>query len=162
MRRINNTQIIIGSAALFLGCLIYLFQRPRDTYFLSLMKLPDTSYHWNPPILNLIGGVLPAFLHVFAISMIIGGLLHCSKRGYLMICCTWFFINALFEFGQKWAISASALIPRFFDNIFVLENMRNYFLKGTFDFLDVFASLLGAGAAYFILVLTLKSGGNDV
>lgn len=79
-----------------------------------------------------------------------------------MICCTWFFINALFELGQKWAISASALIPRFFDNIFVLENMRNYFLKGTFDFLDVFASLLGAGAAYFILVLTLKSGGNDV
>jgi hypothetical protein len=36
--------------------------------------------------------------------------------------------------------------------------MRNYFLKGTFDFFDLLASSVGAVAAYWILVKTREKG----
>jgi len=37
---------------------------------------------------------------------------------------------------------------------FILENMRDYFLNGTFDSFDLLASSVGAVAAYWVLVRT--------
>jgi len=158
MRCVNKTQLIIGFATLFAGFLIYLVSRPADTYFVSFFRGADaSSCWWKPPFFTTIGGALPSFLHVFAFSLIIGGLLSCRKRGYLIICFTWLFINVLFEFGQRHAISASQMIPAWFGEVFVLENMQNYFLKGTFDVCDLLASFSGAVAAYCILVLTFQN-----
>ena len=157
MRSFNKIQVLVGCSALFLGFLLYLLHRPLDTYFVSFIKAHDASSYGISPSSNAMAGALPSFLHVFAFSLIIGGLLSCRKRGYLIICFAWLLINVLFELGQRHAIAASQMVPAWFGQVLILENMQNYFLKGTFDFCDLFASFAGASAAYWILVLTLES-----
>lgn len=157
MRSINKTQVLVGFSALFLGFLLYLLHRPPDTYFLSFIKAHDASSYGISPPFNAISGALPSFLHVFAFSLMIGGLLSCRKRGYLIICFAWLFINVLFEIGQRHPISASQVIPAWFEEVFILRNMQNYFQKGTFDFSDLLASFVGAAAAYCVLLLTIQN-----
>jgi hypothetical protein len=155
-RSINKTQLCVGASALFLGFLVYLVARPSDTYFLSLLKVPNTSWTWNSTLFNEILGVIPSFLHVFAFSLLLGGLLTCQKVGYLVICSSWLVVNALFELGQKHPIWASHRIPDSLERWFLLENVKTYFLKGTFDWYDLGASFLGAAAAYLILLKTME------
>jgi len=158
MRSINKLQIGIGFLTLFAGLLLYLLTRPPDIYFVSFIKGADGPHYWSLPFSPGIGGALPSFLHVFAFSLLLGGLMACRKRGYLIICCAWLFTNLLFELGQRYPILASELIPKWFEGMFILQNMRNYFLKGTFDFFDLLASSVGAVAAYWVLARTTQEG----
>jgi hypothetical protein len=154
MRAINKLQISIGFLTLFAGFLLYFLTRRSDIYFLSFIKGTENLSYWSLPFSPGIGGALPSFLHVFAFSLLLGGLMACRKRGYLIICCAWLFTNLLFELGQRYPILASELIPKWFEGMFIRQNMRNYFLNGTFDFLDLLASFVGAAAAYWVLVRT--------
>ena len=157
MRSINRTHILIGSAALFLGFLLYLINRfLDDTYLGSIIDISNKARYWDNIFLNKIGGVLPSFLHVFAFSLLLGGLLRCRKIGYIIICSSWLFINIIFELGQRHAIAASHHIPKWFDGVFILENVKSYFLNGTFDFYDLLASFAGAAAALWVMLRTLK------
>jgi hypothetical protein len=158
MRAINKLQISIGFLTLFAGFLLYLFTRPSDIYFVHLIKEAQNLHYWPLPFPARIGGALPSFLHVFAFSLLLGGLLACRKTGYLMICCAWLFTNVLFELGQRYPIPASQAIPRWFEGMLILQNMRSYFLNGTFDFFDLLASSVGAVAAYWVLVKTREEG----
>jgi len=155
-RHINKPQVLIGSVALLAGLLLYLVVRPPDAYFLSFAKAPDALSYEIPSFFKAIAGPLPSFLHVLAFSLLLGGLLACRKTGYLIICSAWLFINVLFELGQRHSVSASQLMPEWFGGLFVLGNMRSYFLNGTFDFFDLMASSAGAVAAYCILTMTLQ------
>jgi len=155
---INKLQISIGFLSLFAGLLLYLLTRPPDIYFVSFIKGADGSHYWPLPFSPVIGGALPSFLHVFAFSLLLGGLMTCRKTGYLIICCAWLFTNLLFELGQRYSILASELIPKWLEGVFILQNIRNYFLKGTFDFLDLLASSVGAVAAYWVLARTTQEG----
>lgn len=154
MRAINKLQISIGFLTLFAGLWLYLINRPSDIYFVSIIKGAEHIHHLALPFPTGIGGTLPSFLHVFAFSLLLGGLLACRKIGYLIICCSWLFTNVLFELGQRHPISASQVIPECFEGMFILENMRDYFLNGTFDSFDLAASSVGALAAYWVLVRT--------
>ena len=158
MRAINKLQISIGCLTLFAGLLLYLFSRPSDVYFVSFIKGVEDSHYWALSFPTGIGGALPSFLHVFAFSLLLGGLWACRKTGYLIICCAWLFTNVLFELGQRHPISFSELIPNWFEGIFILENLRSYFLNGTFDFLDLVASSVGAFVAFRVLVRTRQEG----
>jgi hypothetical protein len=160
MRSINTFQVCSGFVALFAGLLLYLIYRPPDTFFISFIKWSYNPSYWVPPFFTAIGGVLPSFLHVLAFSLIAGGLSGCRKTGYLIICCTWFITNLLFELGQRHPILASQVIPKWFEGVFILENMKNYFLRGTFDFFDLLASSAGAAAAYWVLVRTMEERGE--
>jgi len=92
---------------------------------------------------------------------LLGGLLACRKGGYLIVCCAWFVINVLFELGQRHSIMASQFIPKWFEGLFILENVESYFLKGRFDLCDVLASLVGAVMAYSVLVKTRQEGRTE-
>ena len=158
MRAINKVQISIGFITLFAGFLLYLINRPSDIYFVSFIKGTENLHYWALPFAPGIGGALPSFLHVFAFSLLLGGLLACRKTGYLLICGAWLSTNVLFELGQRHPISFSGLIPDWFEGIFILENLRSYFLNGTFDFLDLLVSAVGAVAAFWVLVRTRQEG----
>jgi len=49
------------------------------------------------------------------------------------------------------------IIPEWFAGIPFLENTENYFLYGTFDFIDLAAITFGAVMAYFVLLITNKN-----
>ena len=150
---INKKQIVIGLVALFTGSLVYLIDRPPDQTYLVYRIENISLYNTLPNLFGLIGNSLPEFIHVFSFILITAGLIFCQKRGYLIICLCWFFVDVAFELGQKFNTWSSRIIPDWFAGIPFLENTENYFLQGTFDFLDLAAIPLGAVIAYFALLV---------
>ena len=155
---INRLQVLIGVAGLFLGSLVYLIDRPSDqTYFVYSSPVNISLSNIIPSLFGPVGNSLPAFIHVFSFILITAGLTFCKKRGCLIICLSWFLVDSAFELGQKFNTWSSIMIPDWFAGIPFLENTENYFLKGTFDFIDLAAIALGTVIAYFVIVITNKS-----
>ena len=152
----SRLQLLIGVAALFVGSLVYIIDRPPDhTYFIYISGLNISLYNIIPNIFGLVGNSLPAFIHVFAFILITAGLLGCRKRGYLIICLSWLLVDCAFELGQKFNMWFLKIIPDWFIGVPFLENSKNYFLFGTFDFFDLAATTIGAVIAYFVLIVTM-------
>jgi len=84
------------------------------------------------------------------------GLMSCRKKGCLLICLGWFFLDCTFELGQKFNVWAATAVPDWFIKIPVLENSANYFVSGTFDYLDLAAITIGAALAYFVSLGTME------
>ena len=158
IRSMNKKQIIIGLVALFIGSLIYLIDRsPDHTYLVYSSPINISLSNVIPNLFGSIGNSLPEFIHVFSFILITAGLIFCNKRGYLIICLAWFLVDSAFEVGQKFTTWSTSIIPDWFTGIPFLENTENYFLKGTFDFLDLAAIAFGAVIAYFVLLITNKT-----
>ena len=157
MQRLNKTQILIGAIGLFIGLLVYLIDRPPDqTYFVYSSPINISLFNIIPNLFGLIGNSLPAFIHVFSFILITAGLIFCNKKGYLIICLFWFLVDGTFEVGQKFNTWSSSITPDWFTDIPFLENIKNYFLHGSFDFIDLAAIAFGTVIAYFVLLTTNK------
>lgn len=149
--------ILLGTIGLLLGSLVYLVDRdPEQIYFIYNSSIDLSLYHSLPNIFGPLGNNLPTFLHVFSFILLTAGLASCSKRGYLIICLCWVFVDVLFELGQKFKAWSVLIIPDWFSIIPYLENSRNYFLYGSFDLNDIGSIILGAVLAYIVLITTSK------
>jgi hypothetical protein len=149
---------LIGLGGLLLGTLVYLVDRPPDqTYFVYSSPINISLFKIMPILFASIGNSLPEFIHVFSFILITAGLIFCRKRGYLIICLSWFLIDCAFEMGQKYSTWSSRIIPDWFAGIPFLENTKSFFLQGTFDFIDLAAIALGTVIAYFVLLITNKT-----
>ena len=156
--RINKLQILIGVFGLVFGSLVYLIDRPPDQiYFVYTSPINITLFNIIPNLFGVIGNSLPEFIHVFSFILITAGLIYCQKRGFIIICSSWFLVDCAFELGQKFNKWPSRIIPDWFTSIPFLENTDNYFLQGTFDFIDLAAIAFGTIIAYFVLLTTNKS-----
>jgi len=154
---INIRQILIGLSVLLLGTLVYVVDRPPDqTYFVYKSFVNISLHNTLPNLFGFIGNSLPSFIHAFSFILITAGLLHCQKRGCLIICACWFLADVVFELGQKFKVLSSTMFPDWFSGILFLENSKNYFLFGTFDFNDLTAIIFGALSAYFVLSITMQ------
>jgi hypothetical protein len=161
--KINKAQIFIGIAAFFVGLLVYLIDRPPDTAYFLAGWAKDISLHDRiPNMFGPVGKSLPAFAHVFSFILITAGILGSRKRGYLFICIFWFFIDGAFELGQKYSSVPLKFIPDWFEGIPFLENTANFFLLGTFDYLDLAFFFLGTVFAYMVLLITTEESNPHV
>ena len=152
----DRKQILIGVLALGLGVALYVLDRsPAQTYF-----LPDaiSLFSATPSVFGTLGNHLPTFLHVFALCLISSGTLGCGRRGILIVCLFWLFIDGVFEIGQHPSVSEIIvpMIPGIFLDIPILENAANYFVQGRFDPLDLTSILLGTICAYLLIRLMSK------
>lgn len=157
--RMDTNRVVVGIFVLLIGTFVYLVDRPADqTYFVN-NSCPDLSlYGILPALFGKLGGILPAFSHVFAFILITGGLLSCEKKGCLLVTMCWFIVDCAFEIGQHFDSFAVKLVPEWFNGLPFLENTVNYFQKGVFDWADLFAILVGSITAYWFLVKTIKRG----
>ena len=154
---INIPLILIGLSTLIFGVLLYLVDRPsHQTYFVYKYCANLSLYNTAPNLFVISCNCLPSFIHVFSFILITAGLLNFNDKGCLFICVCWFLIDALFELGQKFKEVSSILVPDWFFQVPFLENTRNYFVSGTFDFNDLAAITLGAGLAYSVSLITIK------
>ncbi len=157
MPRANKLQVLIGAAALLIGSLVYLIDRaPGETYFVYNTGVNISLHNIVPGVFGPLGHSLPAFIHVFAFVLITAGIVSCGRRGWLIICLSWFLIDSAFEFGQKFSRWTVNFIPRSFESIPILENTKGFFLRGTFDVYDLAAMAIGAITAYAVLTATVK------
>ena len=154
---INIPQILIGLSVLLLGTLVYVVDRPLvQTYFVYKSFVNISLHNTLPNLFGFIGNSLPSFVYAFSFILITAGLLQCQKRGCLIICVCWFLTDVIFELGQKFKALSSTMVPDWFSGILFLENSKNYFLSGTFDFNDLTAIALGSILAYLVLSITIK------
>ena len=154
---INKMQILIGILVLLIGSLVYLVDRPGEqTYFVYKSAVNISLHNTLPNLFGIIGNSLPSFTHVFSFILITAGLIAYQKRGYILICLFWFFVDSAFELGQKFNTLIIEFIPGWFGGIPVFENTGNYFMLGTFSFGDMAAIFIGTIAAYFILMKTTE------
>jgi hypothetical protein len=155
---INIRQILIGAAGLLIGTLVYLVDRPPDqAYFIYSIPFNISLFKTLPNLFGHIGNSLPSFIHAFSFILLTAGIISCRKKGFLIVCLGWFSIDCVFELGQKFSSLILKIIPNWFSSIPFLENTRNYFLHGTFDFNDIAAITIGTLIAYFVLLTTIKN-----
>ena len=125
----------IAVAALAMGAAVYALDRPPGSAQLlplGATLFPDTALSFGS-----MGAWLPAFLHVFAFSLLTAALLNASRLAAASACFAWWAIDSLFELGQHPAISPHLAAA--------------YFVRGRFDSADLLATALGALCAYATL-----------
>ena len=157
IERHRGLYILLGIIGLSVGTLVYLLDRePEHIYFIYKHGIDLSLYNVLPNLFGPFGNSLPTFVHVFSFILITAGLIARSKRDYLVICLSWFVVDVLFEFGQKFKTWSVMMIPDWFSGIPYLENSKNYFLYGSFDLNDIGSIILGAVLAYIVLLITTK------
>ena len=157
---INRSQIFIGFAGLIAGLLVYLVNRPPEEIYLIYGITKISLYNILPDFFGIFGNYFPAFIHIFSFILITAGLLCCQKKGYLIICLSWFLVDCGFEVGQRFNTAVLRIIPDWFRGIPFLENTENYFLHGTFDAIDIVAITFGTIISYLILLATNAKKGR--
>jgi hypothetical protein len=105
------------------------------------------------PVLALALGSLPTLIHVLAFSLLAGALNARTPASHASICATWAGINALFEIGQNAVVARllAAQLDRWCGAMTACVRASQYFIRGTFDWMDIVAGTLGGVLAYKIL-----------
>ena len=153
--KISRIQIFIGVSGLILGSLVYIVDRPPDqTYFVYISQIDISLFNTFPNLFGVLGNSLPDFLHVFSFILIAAELFSCKRRGYVIICLNWFFVDSAFELCKKFNKLPLKIIPDWFEGIPFLENTKDYFQKGTFDMVDLVAIAVDTAVTYFVMIFT--------
>jgi len=152
----NRFQIVIGVLAILVGSAIYLTQRsPDQTYVFILLPKWFSGYRALPRLPIALSGSLPTFMHALSFSIITGSLFRPRTSTYAGVCILWFLIELAFELGQGPGRWIAYSMPTWMDGLSVI---REYFIFGTFDLLDILSAFLGSIAAFLLLILTRRLG----
>lgn len=138
--------------SLIVGALFYLLARGwGDVYFISIVA-ESKSAIINPPAESVLWGAFPTFIHTFSMILILVGILSLQGREILAASLLWVGVEVLFEFMQMPSLAEEVvnLVPDWFSNYLLLENIAPYFTKGTFDWIDLISILVAAMAAGYL------------
>lgn len=129
---VNCRQLPVGLYALSMGVLFYCFFRSAEhAYFLKLIGYGFCFNNFLPSPLDATYKSLPAFMPVFALSL----------------------IRANFN-AQGNSTNTIPVTSGWFPVIFFPENTRSSFLQRRFDYFDFLSIGLGSLAAYAVLFKT--------
>jgi len=157
-RVINLKQLITGIAVFLFGSLEYLLTRPVDSTCMEKIVGWFRGSSSSVGIYGDMGGFMPEFAHPFSFALITMALFPGSGRKTRgLICFFWLFIELFFEAGQRFGNEIVSYIPSFCERIYILDNLKSYFVKGVYDPNDVLAIFLGIIAAYMTGELTSRS-----
>lgn len=137
--------IMAGLAALLAGVFIYAATRSSQQVFF-LQFLPEI--HRRFPVNSFLYS-LPSFLHVYAFILFTYAVLPKQKNQLRRIFLFWLIVELLFEFGQQHdiALAVTRYLPDWLNHSAWLKTISVYFLRGTFDPVDVLFVFSGALAA---------------
>ncbi|NVM57153.1 MAG: hypothetical protein HWN51_03415 [Desulfobacterales bacterium] len=158
----NSRQFAVGFSALLVGLMEYVFSRPADsTYLGKMIGALAGDFPFRIEMFGIFGGILPEYVHAFSFALITMAIFpRAVKKVRGAICLFWLVVELFFEIGQYFGQQIAGYIPKAFDHIFMLDNLKSYFVNGTYDHLDVLAICLGITAAYITGELTTQ-GGKD-
>jgi len=134
--------IYLALSALALGGVVYYFDRP-PVQFVNYIN-GFNYYSKGSLVFGVWGYSLPSFLHTFSLILLTAIVVGFNKRNRFHIYLFWFLIETLFEIGQHSIISP--IITTSFQYLTIGTNnlIVKFFQKGTFDYMDLIATSLGA------------------
>lgn len=152
-------QLVAALSALLAGLVVYLLARPAESVYLFSVFSVSSVFYGQGQHLALLGKVgqwLPSAIHAYAFILLTVLAVGNGPRVLFASSLFWVAVGWLFEWGQYPAVSAQLLarLPEWFAELSVLENIRDYFQYGTFDSLDLVATLVGALGAWVTYQLT--------
>lgn len=141
--------LLLATLLLLAGIAVYALDRGGAAYFLSGWPAEPAA----PGVFGPLGDHLPTFFHPLVFILITAAVLRPWPRALPAICTAWFAIECLFELGQMAPLDSriAAAVPPWFDSVPVLQNTADYFIRGTFDPLDILSIGVGTGIAYLIV-----------
>lgn len=137
-----------GGTALAMGILVYLTDRSA-----SPVLLPRVAALAGRQLFGMPGQWLPSFVHALAFGLLTAVALRPTAATRHLACAAWCAVNIAFEAGQHPALKSwwsGALDARAGDWI-ITRSVLNYFIRGTFDWSDACAAIVGALAAAALL-----------
>ena len=149
-------QAIMAVLALCVGFGVYWFDRqPNGVYFLSAWPVEGNG---AAALFGSVGNYLPTFVHVYAFILLTAAVMATAPRQVAGICALWLVIDSVFELAQIDVIAQAiaAHVPGWFMAVPLLENTAAYFLRGTFDVIDLVSIAAGALAAYLTITITIR------
>lgn len=144
---------VVGALALLLGLTFYYFARPEGTVY-ALSTWSAANKFSNLPFAE----QAPTFLHCYGFILISAAVIGLKQLSAAAIATMWFIFETLFEIAQAtyFARVIETILPEQLQQVFLLENMAPYFIKGSFDWLDLLSLALAALCAYVTLKLTSR------
>jgi len=149
MKQSNRELLYIGLIALAAGAAFYCFARPQGIVYLQ-EKLHLRLFPFIPPLPRALTGVFPDFIHPFAFSLIGIALVARARTSRLFVCACFFSIDLFFEMGQKYKHAIFSIVPPWFSRLPILDNIAPFFLRGTFDRLDIVFMAFGSITAFVV------------
>jgi hypothetical protein len=146
------TLALIASLALALGIAVYLTDRDAS----RAMLMPGIAAFAGGNAFGALGQWLPSFVHPFAFSLLTAAALAPRSTPRYGACIAWGAINVGFEVGQHPLVSArlSEVLLGQLHGLPLVEPLARYFVRGTFDWGDIAAALLGPFIAGAVLHVT--------
>ena len=131
-----------GAAALAVGLLVYLGDRGAA----SAALLPTGWALGGGPGFGALGMWLPSFVHPFAFSLFTAALLPLRAVPAYGVCAAWCAVNLVFEIGQHPGVSGllAQAVQETFGSGPVGTALARYFVRGTIDWGDIAAAVLGS------------------
>lgn len=154
--RASMAQAVLAVMALCVGFGVYWFDRqPHSIYVLSTWTVEGNG---AAALFGSVGNYLPTFVHVYAFILLTAAVISPAPRQGVGICVLWAVIDSAFELAQIDVIAQAiaAHVPAWFKGVPFLENTAAYFLRGTFDILDLVSIAAGALAAYLTITITIR------
>ena len=144
-------------AALLLGTAVYFLDRDWAN---SMLLTPFIGYQWpKSAVFGYFGGFLPAFLHAYAIPVLIIVALRPWPRTRLWVCLLWFVIASILEWLQSDAAYAWFFAGgRLADSMPFLAYLESYAVQGQFDNLDLLATAIGCLTAFVATTIIVSHG----
>ena len=151
----------LGCSALLLGTTEYIFNRPLESSYLGIII---KNFAGNIPlhidIFGIFSGVVPDFAHAFSFPLFTLILFPGAVRKMrVVICMFWLVIDVLFEFGQLFGQQVSGVIAVILPPNPGTNILKDYFVTGKYDPMDILAIGLGVGSAFLIGEFTVTKGG---
>ncbi len=145
------TLALIACLALALGLVVYLADRDAS----RAMLIPNVAAFGHGNLFGALGQWLPSFVHPFSFSLFTAAVLAPRPTPRYGACIAWGAINVGFEVGQHPLVSArlaEALLGPL-AGFPLMEPLARYFVRGTFDWGDIAAAMLGMFSAAAVLRL---------
>jgi hypothetical protein len=161
IRRAEYVQICAALGIFLLGALVYLFDRSgSDIYFIpEWWRLADGT----PALFGALGYSLPSFAHAYCFILLINVLLIPWQIPPWTICIGWFAVEAVCELAQMNPVAGQIvlILPDWFSDWPILQNVPLYFLHGRFDPLDLALAGVGSVAAYLTILFSNHMRGQE-
>lgn len=153
-----NALAAVAAAALLLGALIYLLDRPAGSAWLLPAQWQATWQAWWPAPstggwFGSAGLWLPSFVHAFSFSVLTAWLLPPRPAFAAAACAGWALVDTLAEVGQHAAMSqvVAAAVTALFGQGSTAVHIARYFTNGSFAVADIVAALAGSAIAFAAL-----------
>lgn len=153
-----NALAAVAAAALLLGALIYLLDRPAGSAWLLPAQWQEAwQSRWPASSASSWFGSaglwLPSFVHAFAFSVLTAWQLPHRPAFAAAACAGWAFVDTLAEIGQHAAMSqdVAAAVTALLGHGSTAVHIARYFTNGSFAVADIVAALAGSAVAFAAL-----------